>query len=280
MPKVGFVDVNGFDIQATDIPHMSLDKFHVDLGDYVGFVPTKVGADLNGLDLPVDGLDRESRATLGRLGYDRISLDGRLAYGWDKAKNRLGIDNFRIRAAGIGGIAGSGVIGGVTEVLIENPGSPDESLNLSLLSGKLTFSDESIVGKGLDLIAEKLKAPPDKFRKQFADALPFLLSMSALKNPALLTMIRQSGLLQKLTPALKTFIGEPGGTLTLTMAPPAPVELKAISDAAEKAPETLVGLLNLSFTAEAGKPAPTPAENAPDKGSAPTKELRPTIAPQ
>ena len=60
------------------------------------------------------------------------------------------------------------------------------------------------------------------------------------------------------------------------MAPPAPVDLAAISEAAKKAPETLVGLLNLSFASEAGKEGAAP----PAQGAAPTKELRPTVVPQ
>src|SRR5262249_56103752 len=114
---------------------------------------------------------------------------------------------------------------GLRGEMLERAENLDGAGNLGLVTGELTFSDESIVGNGLDLLAEKLKAPPDKFRQQFADALPFLLSMSALSNPALMTIIRQSGLLQKLNPALKTFIAAPSGSITLTMRPPAPVGL-------------------------------------------------------
>jgi hypothetical protein len=80
--------------------------------------------------------------------------------------------------------------------------------------------------------------------------------------------------MQKLIPAVKTFVAEPFGSLTVTMKPSAPVDISAIGEAAEKAPETLIGLLNLSISAEAGKPA----EKA--RGQDTQKELRPTIQPQ
>jgi hypothetical protein len=278
-PKIGFAEARGIDIQALDVFHIVLDKARADLGNYVGFFPTKVDAGMSGLDLPVAAMDPESRAILARLGYDHISLNYRLKSAWDAHKNEVAIDDFQFRAANIGAIAASGRIGGVTGAFLENPGDPDAAPDFSLISGKLTFSDESIVGKGLDLLAEKMKAPPDKFRRQFVDALPFLLSMSAVSNPALMTTLRQSGLLPKLTPALKTFVGEPGGSLTVTMAPSTPVGLAAATEAADKAPETLINLLNVSFSAAAGKPATAPADKAPGQSGDATKELRPTIAP-
>ncbi len=255
-PKLGFLEASGIDIQTTDVPHIGLDRMRVDLGGYVGYLPTRVSSTIVGLDVPLDSLDRSARETFKRLGYDRVSLDYDLKLGWDEPKQQLDIDNIRIRAANVGGMTASAVIGGLTREMVEHPDSPDGAQDLSLVSGKMTLNDESIVGKGLGLLAEKLKVPQDKFRQQFADALPFLLSLSALNDPTLMTMIRQSGLLKKLAPALKTFIAEPSGSLTLTVAPTQPVKLVDVLDAAQKAPENLIGLLNLSFSAEAGKPAP------------------------
>jgi len=275
IPTLGFMEAAGIDIQTSDVPHMALDKLRIDLTDYVGYLPTRVGASLSGLDLPLDSLDRQARETFKRLGYDRVSLDYRLKYGWDEAKEQLDVEDFHIRAADIGGITGSAVIGGLTRTMVEHPDNPEGAQNLALVSGKLTFNDESIVGKGLGLIAEKMKVPPDKFRQQFADALPFLLSISALNDPTLMTILRQSGLLQKLTPAVKTFVAEPSGSLTLTMAPTQPVGLATVAEAAQKAPETLIGLLNLSISAEAG--AAPPANKSPNDSSG--TGLRPTIAP-
>jgi hypothetical protein len=172
----------------------------------------------------------------------------------------------------------SAVIGGVTRALIEHPDSPEGTQNLALVSAKLSFNDESIVGKGLALLAEKFKAPPDKFRQQFADALPGLLLFSGLSNPQLMNTLRQSGFLQKLTPALKTFVAEPSGTITFGLAPAQPVGVLAIAEAVEKAPETLVGLLNLSVSAEPG--APPPADKPQDSGNSPGTGLRQTTTPK
>ncbi len=277
-PTLGFVEAGGIDVQTTDVPHVSLDKLRVDLSDYVGFVPTKVSAGLNGLDMPLDSMDRQAREGLKRLGYDRVRLDYQIKYGWDEAKEQLDLDRFDIRAAGMGGMTASAVIGGVTRAMIEHPDDPERAQNLALVSGKLSFKDESIVGKGLGLLAEKFKAPPDKFRQQFADALPGLLLFSGLNNPTLMTALRQSGFLQKLTPAIKTFVAEPSGTITFAMTPAQPVGVAAIAEAAQKAPETLIGLLNLSVGAEPGV-APPPDNSAGAHASTGTG-LRQTVAPK
>ena len=97
-----------------------------------------------------------------------------------------------------------------------------------------------------------------------------------MTNPQLMTTLRQSGFLQKLTPALKTFVAEPSGTITFTLAPAEPVGVAAIAEALQNAPETLVGLVNLSVSAE---PAAAPDKAGGSNESTGTG-LRQTIAPK
>jgi len=276
IPTLGFIEAGGIDVQTVDVPHVALDKLRVDLSDYVGYLPTKVSSAITGLEAPVDSMDRQSRETFKRLGYDRLNLDYRLKYAWEEGKQQLDIDDFHVRAAGIGGMTASAAIAGVTRAMIEHPDNAEGTQNLAMVSAKLSFSDESIVGKGLALLAEKFKAPPDKFRQQFADALPGLLLFSGMTNPQLMTTLRQSGFLQKLTPALKTFVAEPSGTITFTLAPAEPVGVAAIAEALQNAPETLVGLVNLSVSAE---PAAAPDKAGGSNESTGTG-LRQTIAPK
>jgi hypothetical protein len=258
VPKLGFIEANGIQVQTRDVPDASLAKMRVDLSDYVGYLPTKVSAAIDGLEMPVETLDPQARETMSRLGYDRVSLDYGLKYRWDGGKEQLVIDDIHIRSAGMGGISGSAVIGGVKRVLVEHPDSADAEAvqDLSLVSGKVILSDESIVGKGLGLLAETFKAPPDEFRHQFADALPGLLTMSGSSDQPFLAALRQSGLLEKLTPAVKTFVAEPFGSLTLAVSPTQPVSLIALAQTAETAPADLIEALNLSVSAEPGTATP------------------------
>ena len=182
----------------------------------------------------------------------------------------------------MGAINSSAVLSGLPRTAIDHPEMLETVLPaLALVSAKLTFTDASIVGKGLDILAEKMKAPPDKFRAQFADALPFLLSMTVLTDPQLRAAVNKSGLLAKLAPAVKTFIAEPGSSITVTLTPPKPIAIPAITAAAENAPDTLAQLLGIDISGEAAAaplapepaPGPTPEEPAPapsDNGAAPS----------
>jgi len=155
-------------------------------------------------------------------------------------------------------------LGGLPREAIETPESlPDVLPTLSLRTAALTLKDDSIVGKGLDLLAEKMHASPDKFRQQFADAMPLMLSLFVLHDPKVATIVRQSGILAKLAPVVKAFVAAPGSSITVSMAPPTPVAFSAISAAADGDPASLVTMLGLTA---AGSATPPPA--APNKAPA------------
>ena len=174
------------------------------------------------------------------------------------------------------------VLGGLPREAIENPEALQDVLpDLSLRTASITLQDDSIVGKGLDLLAEKMHAPPEKFRQQFADALPLMMSLFVLNDPQISALVRQSGLLAKLAPVVKAFIASPGSSITVSLAPPTPLPLPAIAQAAEEKPETLVDLLGLTVdttgklpTTGDTKPAP-PATQEKSGG-----DLRPTAPAQ
>ncbi|HZP20985.1 MAG TPA: hypothetical protein VFB16_12355 [Bauldia sp.] len=262
-PKIGFAEAKAIDIATADIPHFALESARVDMKDYLGPLPLSVSAAVSGLEVPVAAMKPDARATFRKLGYDKLLADYRLKYAWDESKNEMAVDDLHFGLQGMGSITASAKIGGITRDLLEHFDNPTGAADLSLISAKIKLTDESIVGKGLGLLAEKMKVPPEKFRAQFADALPFLLTMSPIDDPTVMAIIRQSGILGKLAPAMKTFIATQG-SLILTMLPAAPVGLPALAQAAETDPASLPGLLNLAITAEEGPveppkaPAPAP----------------------
>ena len=189
---------------------------------------------------------------------------------WDEGTETLTVGDFHVRIADLGAVTASGAFGGLTRAaLLAVSDMAEAGPMLSLINAKITFTDESIVDKGLAMLAEKMHVPPDKFRQQFADALPFLLSVTVLTDPTMMKIFRQSGLLGKVTPAIKTFMAAPGSSITVTLAPPKPVPLESIAPAVETAPETVVDMLGFSLSAEAG-PAPS-AEARPA-----LEKMRPT----
>jgi hypothetical protein len=284
--RLGFVELAGIDIRAAGKDPVVLGKFRLDLDDYVGFVPTRIAAELAGLIIPTSVIDDpEGRKIFERLGYDTLDASYGLDVHWDEASETLAVDNISVAVKGVGSFVAKLALAGLTRAAIENPERIGDILpGLSLATGTFTFTDGSIVGKSLDILAETMKAPPDKFRQQFADAMPFLLSISALNDPKFLAIVQKSGLMKQLQPAVKEFVGTPGSSITVTVAPTTPVPLSEITRITNDAPDTLVSVLGLSVSGEAGA-APAPAPSAePAPAAAPSNDdegdpMRKTIAP-
>ncbi len=57
--------------------------------------------------------------------------------------------------------------------------------------------------------------------------MPFLLSVAVQNDPQLMAIVNQSGLFKQLTPAVRDFVANPGSSITVSLAPPTPVELQA-----------------------------------------------------
>jgi len=281
--RLGFVELAGIDIRAAGKDPMVLGRLRVDLGDYVGFIPTRIAAELAGLVIPTSVIDDpEGRKIFERLGYDTLDVTYGLDARWDEASEGIRVDDLSVAVKGVGSFVARLALAGLPRAAIENPERIGDAVpGLSLVGGSFTFTDGSIVGKSLDILAETMKAPPEKFRQQFADAMPFLLSISAFNDPKFMAIVQKSGLMKQLTPAVKEFVATPGSSITVTVAPSAPVPLTEITRVTEEAPETLVGLLGLSISGKAGPAAaPAPAPAPPPSNGDDADPMRKTIAPQ
>ncbi|CAN5204424.1 hypothetical protein BH10PSE9_BH10PSE9_07020 [soil metagenome] len=285
IPKLGFIEAKAIDVTTPDVPRTTLERFRVDLGKYIGPVPTAVTADLSGLVLPVSLIeDADARATFKKLGYAKIDVSYGLKLNWNEPDQAVNLEDLRILLKGVGSLATSMTLVGLPRAAIENPKLLEQVLpTLKLRTAAFTFTDDSIVGKGLDMLAEKLKAPPARFRQQFADAIPFLLTLTALNDPKIMALVKQSGVLAKVTPALKAFIASPSSSITVKLTPTAPLSIPDIAATADKAPEKLVDLLGLSISSTGTLPAAAPAPQQPQQPTTtpggsppPTNGLRPT----
>lgn len=273
-PKPGFVEMAGLDINAPDLVQISLDKMRVDLADYVGAVPTSMAADVGHLVVPVSVLSAGEQAVFAKLGYDTLDLDYRLKTRWNAADETLHVDQLQASMKGAGGLDLSMLLAGLPREAFEQPQSlPDVFSGLTLKSARLTLNDDSIVGKGLDLLAEKMHAPPDTFRQRFASIMPLVLSLFVLHDPKVAALVRDTGILAKLAPVVKAFVASPGSSIAISLAPPTPVTFSAISAAADNEPATLLDMLGL--TAESSAKAPDKVE-APAVGG----DIRPTAPAQ
>ncbi|WP_156911789.1 hypothetical protein [Kaistia adipata] len=235
MPTLGFAEAVNLDVVQAGKRLGAVDRARLDLGAYIGPVPTKIATDIRGLDLDLSQVsDRRAREMLKELGYDRLAADYGFAVTWREADESVKVDGFRLAVKDLATLTMDATLVGLTRQAIEAPEQLESALAaLRFTAGQIAIEDKSIVERAVGMQAKKMKVEPDKFRQQIAGALPLFLM--ALKNP---------GFQAKLAPALQAFIKAPG-TMTITAAPATPVPVLELIDTAETAPQKLPDLLQV-----------------------------------
>ncbi|MEO8667097.1 MAG: hypothetical protein ABI399_01160 [Bauldia sp.] len=254
VPEFGRVEIGGVLVDSPEFPHIALGRLDLDLANYVGKVPTSVTADIAGLDMPTRMLpNRMLSGLLGTFGYDRVEADAGVKLTWDEAGQTVKVDDLRFDMKDMGLLTGSAAFSGLSRQALEQSGSVIDALPTTVLTGgSFTFKDESLIEKGLAYRAKAAGADPEKLRKQLATAVPFMLGF--LGNPPFQ---------KEVGPVLKAFLLAPG-TITATLAPPAPVAIPDISKTILSAPQDLPTLLGINVTGD-----PKPAPSSPDKPAVP-----------
>ena len=259
LPTLGFFEAAGVDVAITDRPRTTLERFRLDLRDYVGPIPTTVSLEL--VDADVDAAlieDEAARNMLDDLGYDRVILDATLRAHWTGG-GEIGFDRYEFAMKDVGSISGDLTLTGLLPT--EYPELVDEEVleKLSFVRGTVTARDDSIVGRGLSLQAQQLGVDPEAFREQFAMGLPFML-----------TFLGDPQLQFELAPVLQQFIKTAGGSITMVASPPSPQNLMMLTMLGMDSPFELVKALRVAFSGIPGV-APPPA-SAPAPEAAPADE--------
>jgi hypothetical protein len=244
IPPLTYVEAGGIDVALSALPPVQLGRFRVDLGAYAVKVPTAIGLDLVGADVPAALIpDERAQHLLASFGYDRVHVDAGAHVDWSDA-GEIAIKDFHFAMKDVGGLSGTVDLLGIKPSAAQHIAAVEGAVGaLSLKSGTFTFADDSIVGRALAAQAARLNADPAKFRQQFATGLPFMLAF-----------LNNRDLQAQLAPVLQTFV-RTSGSITAVANPAAPVPLSAIVAAAETAPFTLFSLLSVSVSGVAG-PAP------------------------
>lgn len=237
MPTMGFAEAVGVDVTQGGKKLGALDRARIDLGAYIGPVPTSITSDVRGLDLDLSQIDdRRAREMIKGLGYDRLVADYGFRLSWREADESVILDGFKLAIQDLATMNVDATLTGLTRQAIENPKTLEGAMaSLLFTRGKLSIEDKSIVERAVGMQAKKMNVDPDKFRQQIAGALPLFLMV--LKNP---------GFQAKLAPALQAFIKAPG-TMTITAEPTTPVPVMTLIETADSAPQKLPDLLQIEI---------------------------------
>ncbi|MEO0496379.1 MAG: hypothetical protein AAF141_03275 [Pseudomonadota bacterium] len=201
-------------------------------------------------DLPASN---NAKPALQAMGYETVNMDMIIEGGW-KPSGEVTLDRYDIIADDIGTLSLVMNLQGYTAELAkriaeinaamtpENQGQQSmammgEMANLALASGQISFTDNSITEKVLAFMAPQMGTDPAGLKAQAKGLLP--LALSQLGNPELTAMVSS---------AVGTFLDNPG-TLTVDIAPDAPVPFGEVMGAGMAAPQTLPEVLGVKVSA-------------------------------
>jgi hypothetical protein len=249
IPMFGFVEATGVDVAVVGLPETRLERLRLDLGDYVGPVPTTVAVDIAGADLDSSlVVEPRARGFLDDFGYDRVVLDTAFQARWAR-DGTIVFDGFSFAMKDVAALSGDLVFAGIAPTEFWKLGDPAELEKLELVRGSLTATDATLVASALTQRAEQLDVDPAEFRDQFVIGLPFML-----------TFLGDPKLQAQLAPVLQAFIRTAGGSITMSSNPSTPLPLAQLFGIATQAPFELLKALQAEFSGTPGTaPASSPA---------------------
>ncbi|MCI5077160.1 hypothetical protein [Oricola sp.] len=197
--------------------------------------------------------DPKTSAAMAELGYSKLT--GRMTGdgSWNAASGDLSMDNAVVidEAATLNiGLAIGGytmeLMDGLQKLNVEMQNQSDEAMGLAMLGlaqqvqiGNVTIEivDDSATGRILDFVAKQQGTNRESIIAQAKGALPFALGQ--LQNPEFAASVAA---------AVSAFLEDPG-SLKVAAAPANPVPVAQIVGAVMTAPQSLIGVLGVTVTA-------------------------------
>lgn len=202
-------------------------------------------------------LDARGKAVMDALGYTTFEGSMELAGSWSPVDGRSSMEQFDLTIDNAGTLGMSMEMSGYTPQFIKamqdlqaqaaQPGSEAEAAQgmamlglmqqLTFVSAEISFEDDSFTSKVLDFLAKQQGVKPEDIANQAKAMLPFVLAQ--LKSPEFSAKVAE---------AVSAYLDNPQN-ITISAQPAAPVPAAMIAAGAMTAPESLIGSLNVTVTA-------------------------------
>ena len=195
------------------------------------------GFSLSGFKLNTADMDPQAREALRKFKLRSITANLGLAYQWDADKKTASLHDVAFSVAELGSLQFNADLVNVDPAagLAAMPG---------LAKATLRYQDASLVNRLLRADAEEKLKPAELRQMREAYVANLLGTLGPLaSDPKLADSVK----------AISEFARLPR-SLTITLAPPAPVPLMALKDVAVQGPQALVDMLGLSITANQQTP--------------------------
>ena len=266
LPRVGYVDIRGAKFATPESGEAAIGRFRLDLGSYVGAVPTAIELTTSGISLDRRFLEGFPEARLlDELGYDRLAFNSGLRLDWQESASALRVQDFHVAVDKVGRMSADLDFGDLTRADIQGNGGIGGAFGkMTFGGGTIAVTDDSAIDRVFEAQAARLKIDPETLRKRASDFIPALTAM--LANPflrgqlvgvlpaplaalvnALTPMLNDPALAKQVVQALQGFI-DAKGTITVRARPANPVPLGSLAETVASAPETLPALLSVEVS--------------------------------
>jgi hypothetical protein len=232
------LEANHLRFTAKDQPgELTIARIGVETGNVVEGVPQDNKGTVDDLTIPPEYFNN-SQVKPSTIGYDKLVFD----VTWDGSRD-LAADTVTVRDATIslqdgGTFKLTGKVGNVPEPRQMNDADATaKATEMEVHTLTFRYDDQSLAGRVLDLMAQQQGVDRAQYVQQISGALPFLLA--ALNNPEFQNQVAG---------ALGAFLQDPK-SLSVTIAPEAPISAAEIVGIASTAPQSLPERLKASVTA-------------------------------
>jgi hypothetical protein len=189
------------------------------------------GFNATGIKQDVASMDERTKVGMRQLGLNSVTANLGAAFQWDADKKMAALRDVIFSVNELGSIQVDADLAGI------DPANPAASLQSSLAKATVHYQDSSLINRLLSAGGPRTPAQLEQMRQAFAANLLRGFGPVA-SDPKLAGSVK----------AISDFAKAPH-SLTITLAPPAPVPVAAIKTLAAQGPQVLVDTLGLSITA-------------------------------
>lgn len=243
MTPFSHFELAGLNFSKKDMPDpVTIDQIAIDLGNVVDGAPNDGKLAVTGITVPGSLLatDEQAKAVMSELGYNNLSLNLAIDGGYDTAKSALTIRGITLDGKDIGKLAITGTFGGLPRDKLQNPDQMQElAPTATIENASVRFDDAGITNRVLDMQAKQMGATRETLATMLPAALPLAFGQVGITDQAFQ---------QKVVDAVGAFLKDPK-SITIKLAPAAPVLLMQVGQAAMAAPDSVLSMLAVDVSA-------------------------------
>ena len=216
---------------------MTIARISMETGNVVDNVPQDSKGMVEDLTIPPEYF-ADSQVKPSTIGYDKLVFDMTWDGSRDPAADTVTLRDATISLQDGGKFSLTGKVGNLPAPRQMNDADATaKATEMEVHTLTLRYDDQSLAGRVLDLMAQQQGVDRAQYVQQISGALPFLLA--ALNNPEFQNQVAG---------AVSTFLQDPK-SLSVTIAPEAPISAAEIVGIASTAPQSLPERLKASVTA-------------------------------